>query len=168
MKRFSYMMAILCLMAVSASAQTVNGEITINKSSRSSLDMADAYTVNLFRAFKNGDNQIIFFFEGDGYEKDSEQKPEYTYFTFRTTVKHNGRTIKSLEREPMPYIPGDMFLPAEAFDFIPILSVYQQESMDYRENTGRLPRGEYEIILEAEPVAARGEVSRGLIMFNVD
>ncbi len=158
---------LMTVCSLAAYSQSVDGKITVNKSSRASLE-SDGYTVNLFKAFKEGENQIIFFFEGDGYEKESDEKPDYTFFTFRTIVKHNGKTIRTLEREPMPYIPGGMFLPAEAFDFIPILSAYQQESMDYRENTGKLPGGEYEIILEAEPEAARGEVTRGLIMFNVD
>ena len=56
----------------------------------------------------------------------------------------------------MLYILGDMWLPAEAYDFIKILELYQQKGMAYRENTRTIPKGEYEIILVATPVKTKG------------
>ncbi|QCK16640.1 hypothetical protein [Mangrovivirga cuniculi] len=153
-------------------AQNVNGKITINGDDRTSLDLESPYVVNLFKSFRDGENKIIFFYEGADYAKPEEEilpgKPKFDFFKFKTTVKHNGKTINTSEREPMPYIPGDMFLSPEAFNFVPVLGRYMQDGLAYENNTGRLAPGEYEIILEAIPVESEGEISRGLIVFNVE
>ena len=161
---------VLCL-ATQAYAQEVRGKLTINNASEAYLKIGDiagesqGQVVELFKQFKQDDHSIKFSFEGK-YPTE-ENKPEFSFFTFRTTVKHNGKMVKSMEREPMPYIPGDMLLPAEAFDFIGILAMHGQKGMGYGENTGAMPKGEYEIILEAIPMKTQGTITKGLIMFNV-
>ena len=141
----------LFVIMASSQAQEVSGNITINKTSEARLELRDPYVVNLFKAFKKGDYELIFFFEAEDYPP-QQGKPEFNFFQFKTTVKRNGKTLETLLREPMPYIPGGMFLAAETFDFIHILSTYQQKGTSYAENNGVIPEGNYEIILEAIPV----------------
>ena len=153
---------------LNVSAQQVKGGLSINNDHRTYLKIGDiggeSNVINLFKAFREGDYKIQFNFDG---EYPSQKKPEFSFFRFKTTVKHNGKTIKTIVREPMPYIPGGMFLPAEAFDFVHILSTYEQEGMAYMENTGKMPNGDYEIVLEAIPVKTEGRISKGIIMFNI-
>lgn len=153
---------------LNVSAQQVEGELTINNDQRTYIKIGDikgeSNVINLLKAFRDGDYKIKFNFGG---KYPPQQKPEFSFFRFKTTVKHNGKTIKTIVREPTPYIPGDMFLPAEVFDFVHILSTYKQEGMAYMENTGKMPNGDYEIVLEAIPVKTEGRISKGIIMFNI-
>ena len=106
---------------------------------------------------------------GADYPKEKE-RPEFSFFTFKTTVKYNGKVIKILEREPMPYIPGgDMFLAPETFDFIYILSTINQDGLTNASNTGALPSGNYQIILEAIDTAYKknNQIDRMFIELKV-
>ncbi len=149
----------------SSYAQGIKGNITINDSSKSTIKMEDPYVVNLFKDFKTGKHQIKFSFKGDYSSKG--EKPDFSFFTFKTTVKRNGKTIKSLARKPMPYLPGDMLIPVEAFDFIYVLSTIGQEGLTYSKNTGALPTGKYEIVLEATPISGEGPISKATIIINI-
>ncbi|MCX2743227.1 hypothetical protein OO013_05085 [Mangrovivirga sp. M17] len=170
MKKLIITMLIISAQAIIA--QNVKGKITINGDNKTEIDLESPYVVTLFKSFRDGKNKIIFFYEGADYAKPEEEvlpgKPKFDFFKFKTTVKHNGKTINSSEREPMPYIPGGMFLAPETFSFVPVLGRYLQDGLAYQNNTGRLAPGQYEIILEAIPVESEGEISRGLIVFNVE
>lgn len=160
---------ILLSLVTQAHSQQVSGKLTVNNDSRAYLKIGDiageSQVVNLFKDFKQDKHKIKFSFQGK--YPTGQDKLEFSFFKFKTTVKYNGKTIKSMEREPMPYIPGDMWLPAEAFDFVSILAMHGQEGMGYRENTGEMQKGEYEITLEAIPMKTEGTITKGLIMFNV-
>ena len=79
---------------------------------------------------------------------------------FRATtilaVKKDGKTIGSIKRNPIPFFPGDMFMPVETFDFISILSNIQTNTND---RISEIPKGNYEIILEAKPIGVKGNIS---------
>ena len=144
------------------------GNITLNGQSKIKIELENPYVVNLFKDFKKGKYKFNFAFGAD-YPKE-KPRPEFSFFTFRTTVKHNGKIVKILEREPMPYIPGvDMFLAPETFDFIYILSTIKQDGLTNASNTGVLPSGNYQIILEAIDTAYKknNQIDKMLIELKV-
>ena len=177
MKLSIILLAYFACFATLVNAQTVNGELLINKTKIQQVNLQDPYVVSLFKDFKTNKHEIIFSFDGENYMNSSKsltrfaakksEKPKFSFFRFKTIVKHNGKTIGTNERSPMPYIPGDMLLPAEAFDFIPILSTYQQEGFSYDKNSGKLAPGVYEITLEAIPVEVKGKISRAQFTFKI-
>jgi len=166
MKNLKLFIIALLIGIPSMYSQEVQGKITFNNSPNETINTDDPYVVNLFKYFKTGKHKIMFTFKGDYPSKGS--KPEFSFFKFKTTVKHNGKTIKVLERDPMPYLPGDMLIPTEAYDFIYILSVYKQDGMSYSKNTGAIPKGRYEIIIEAVPIEVEGSINKGVITLNIN
>jgi len=65
----------------------------------------------------------------------------------------------------MPFFPGDMFIPVETFDFISMLS-YLKENSDT--TVSEIPKGNYEIILEAKPVGVKGEISEAKLNLKLN
>jgi len=144
------------------------GNLTVNGKSKLSITLENPYVVNLFKDFKMGKYKFNFAFGAD-YPKEKD-RPEFSFFTFKTTVKYNGKIIKTLERKPMTYIPGgDMFLAPETFDFIYILSTIKQDGLTNTSNTGALPSGNYQIILEAIDTAYKknNQIDKMLIELKV-
>jgi len=143
------------------------GNITLNGQSKIKIELDNPYVVNLFKDFKKGKYKFNFAFAAD-YPKE-KSRPEFSFFTFKTTVKHNGKIVKILEREPMPYLPGDMFLAPETFDFIYILSTIKQDGLTNVSNTGALPSGNYQIILEAIDTAYKksNQIDKAVIEFKI-
>ena len=144
------------------------GNLTVNGKSKLSITLENPYVVNLFKDFKMGKYKFNFAFGAD-YPKEKD-RPEFSFFTFKTTVKYNGKIIKTLERKPMTYIPGgDMFLAPETFDFIYILSSIKQDGLTNTSNTGALPSGNYQIILEAIDTAYKknNQIDKMLIELKV-
>ena len=69
--------------------------------------------VELFKAFKDGKYTINFNYRSEDLKPDN-----IILFDMKTTVKHNGKTISETSRKDWPWLPGDTFVPVEAFDFI--------------------------------------------------
>lgn len=118
--------------------------------------------VDLFKAFKEGTYSINFNFKASGINERN-----IVLFDMKTTVKYNGNAISQTTRGGWPWIPGDMFVPAEGFDFIPAL---EKLSAQGTPTVGFLPKGSYEIILEMTPSAkqpVRAGIAPTTIKFSV-
>lgn len=135
-------------MAAAASAQTIGGSVYLNNF-KSGATFKELTPVQLFKQFK--DNKISLGFT-------LKSNSEIVLFDMKTTVKHKGAEINSSTRPGWPWLPGDMFVPAEAFDFIPMLQKLMRGT-----STGTfLPAGEYEIIMQM--VTSAGQDVKGSIM----
>ena len=83
-------------------------------------------------------------------------KKEVVQFVFTTTIKKDGKVLGNMKRAPIPFFPGDMFMPIETFDIISMLSNLQTNANG---KVSEIPSGNYEIILEAKPSGVKGQIS---------
>jgi hypothetical protein len=141
--------------AFKAQAQLVQGELKIKDQSKVELEIKGNKAVNLYAAFRENNYPIRFVFTGIDLAPNSEKK-EVVQFVFSTTVKKDGKNIGGMKRAPIPFFPGDMFMPVETFDFISILSNLQTNAND---KVSEIPKGNYEILIEAKPLGIKGEIS---------
>lgn len=101
------------LFAVSlVSAQEFRGKLNIKGVSQSS-SIKYSEPVKLFKDFKDNKYQIVFTLDA--------KSDQIVLFDMVTTVSVNGKVISKSSRKNWPWLPGDMYVPAEAFDFIPAL-----------------------------------------------
>lgn len=122
-----------------AGAQEFIGKLYIKGLSNASSIKVDE-PVKLFKAFKENKYPIIFNLNAKG--------EQIILFDMLTTVRKNGEVISKTSRKGWPWLPGDMYLPAEAFDFIPVL---QSQSKLNRDGKYELPGDTFEIVLEMAP-----------------
>lgn len=92
--------------------QSVDGQVTISGLSTKTA-IKETTVVDLFKSFKEGKYKINFHFKSDEVNKRG-----VVLFDMKTTVKLNGKTIVQSSRGGWPWLPGDMFVPIEAFDLI--------------------------------------------------
>ncbi|MGD1947253.1 MAG: hypothetical protein ACFB0A_13560 [Croceivirga sp.] len=155
---------------IMANAQSIEGKLTLNGKTKTSLELKSNSAVNLFKEFKTGKYQLKFNFKGKELVK-NVYKEEIVFFNFKTVVKRDGKLVKNvIRKQPIPYFPGDMGIPAEAFDFIGLLAVdpEEEEVQMLKEGTiGLMFPGEYSIELYAEPVCTKGKINPVIFSFTV-
>src|SRR5690606_22461230 len=95
-------------------SQSVSGKVSISGFSKDGT-IKERTPVELFKSFKVNIYKIGFTFWGTY----PPQSP--ILFDMKTTVKKNGKVIGTSNRPGWPWLPGDMYVPVEAFDFIPML-----------------------------------------------
>jgi len=144
-------------------AQLVQGELQINEQSKVEITLRSNKIVNLYADFREKKYQINFVFTGIDIPQNSEKR-EVVQFVFNTTVKKDGKVLGSLKRSPIPFFPGDMLMPVETFDFISILSNIQTNS---NETISEIPKGNYEVILEAKPLGVKGEIQSARLFIKM-
>ncbi|PQJ14735.1 hypothetical protein [Aureicoccus marinus] len=186
-----YLLLLLGIAALQINAQTVEGKLTLNGKSKTTLELESNSAVELFKAFKEKKYQLRFVYEADNveglYAKNKEKM--VIFFNVVTTVKRDGKLVKNvIRKQPIPYFPGDMFLPAEAFDFVSVLSMVSQnekdtnsflpafnEQLDGMEGEkemqilkegmpGYMQPGSYTIELSMQPVGYKGRINP--VVFN--
>lgn len=144
-------------------AQLVQGEVKINEQSKAEITLKSNKIVNLYADFREKKHQINFIFTGIDIPQNSD-KQEVVQFVFNTTVKKDGKVLGSIKRNPIPFFPGDMLMPVETFDFISILSNIQTNS---NETISEIPKGNYEVILEAKPLGVKGDIQSARIFIKL-
>lgn len=145
-------------------SQTVEGSIKINEKSNFSIELKSNKAVDLYVAFRNNEYPILFRFTGKDIPL-NDQKQEVIPINFKTTVKYNGKIAGQIVRQPMPFFPGDMWMPVETFDFISILSTIQNNDLN---QIATMPVGNYEITIEAQTNKIKGKIQPLLISFKVN
>lgn len=170
MKTKNLVFAILTCIALSVNAQSVEGQLNLNGKSKMNLELKSNSAVQLFKDFKTGKYKLGFSFKGKELVKNLN-KEEVVFFEFITVVKKDGKLVKNVVRkQPIPYFPGDMNLPAEAFDFIGILANLKNENpkaLMEKGTTGLMEAGNYSFELYAKPVGVGGKVNPVLIQFKI-
>lgn len=167
---------ILCVMIVLSRtvifAQTIEGKMAITGFPRDGV-IKEVVPVDLFKSFKEGKYQVSFSYKAEGMGSRG-----IVLFDMKTTVKKDGTTIHTSTRKGWPWLPGDMYVPIEAFEVIPTLhSISNERSLSIK-SRGNLPPGKYEISLEMVPTATwvadmekelvpRGKIIPGYISFTV-
>lgn len=154
----------MLLVAFTGFAQIVQGEITIKEQSKMEVTAKSNKAVNLFADFRENKYPIHFVFTASDVPLNSDKK-EVIQFVFSTTVKKDGKTIGTIKRSPMPFFPGDMFMPIETFDIISVLSNIQTNTP---ETVSEIPKGNYEIILEAKPIGVKGQIASSTLFLKIN
>ena len=144
----------MLFLAFNSFAQLVQGEINIKEQSKIELTAKSNKAVNVFADFREKKYPIHFVFTATDVPLNSDKK-EVVQFVFSTTIKKDGKTIGTIKRSPMPFFPGDMLMPIETFDVISVLSNIQTNTP---ETVSEIPKGNYEIILEAKALGVKGEI----------
>ncbi len=129
---------------------SISGKVSVSGFSKDGT-IKEQTPVELFKSFKENRYKIGFLFRANGLDKEG-----IVLFDMKTTVKKNGKVIGSSTRPGWPWLPGDMYVPVEAFDFIPMLQ--KDEGRKIRGSKMNTLTGSYEIILEMN-VSAGQEVS---------
>ncbi|WP_405607700.1 hypothetical protein [Polaribacter sp. Asnod1-A03] len=142
-------------------AQTIQGTLTLNGKSKTELNLKTNSAVQLFKDFKTEKYKLKFNFKSKEISKNIYGET-VIFFDFITVVKKDGIIVKNLQRkQPIPYFPGEMFLPAEAFDFISVLASLDKErhaTTIEKGYQGTMPEGKYIMQLFAKPVGFKGEI----------
>tara|TARA_R110002020_G_scaffold107849_5_gene250293 strand:+ start:1649 stop:2140 length:492 start_codon:yes stop_codon:yes gene_type:complete len=159
---FSTLVFIL-LLSMQSQAQLVQGFIKIKEQSKVELNAPSGKAVNLYADFRENKYPIVFSFTCVDVPL-NEEKKEVVQFSFVTTVKRDGKVIGTSKRNPIPFFPGDMFMPSETFDFISILSNLASNTP---EQISQIPKGAYEITVEAIPQGIKGKIQPAVFFLKL-
>jgi hypothetical protein len=154
---------IIAFFAIQTQAQLVQGELKINENSKAELSFKGNKVVNLYADFRENKHRINFVFTTTDIPLNSEKK-EVVQFVFSTTIIKDGKSIGTIKRSPIPFFPGDMFMPIETFDIISMLSNLQTNAND---KVSEIPSGNYEVIINAKPLGVKGEISSARMFFKI-
>lgn len=133
-------------------AQTISGRMSV---SGLNTTIKQTTAVDFFKAWRDGKYKVSF-----NYKANQVNSKGLVLFNMKTTVRYEGKIISQNSRDGWPWLPGDMFVPVEAFDLIPALQKYSMERSDSRAIDSPLPKGKYEVSFEMVPVGISG--SKGL------
>ncbi|NQZ42984.1 MAG: hypothetical protein HRT65_01650 [Flavobacteriaceae bacterium] len=158
-----YLLVCLLISCISAQAQYVEGKLTLNGKSKTSLELDSNSAVRLFKEFNSGKYRLQLSFDEKDLVKNLN-KEAIIFFNFRTVVKKDGKLVKNVIRKyPIPYFPGEYSIPAEAFDFVGLLASDPQEEevlQMMKEGThGLIQAGEYSIELTVLPIGIKGKIA---------
>ena len=156
-------LAIFLLISFTSGAQLIQGAINVNGQTRLELSTRSNKAVNLYSDFRENKYPVHFNFTGTDIPLNDEKR-EVVQFVFNTTVRKDGKVVGSFKRNPIPFFPGDMFIPVETFDFISILSNLQTNS---HEKVSEIPSGSYEILLEAKAVGIKGDIKPMRLLIKI-
>lgn len=167
MKTFIRIIAVawFTFVLIESNAQTVKGAITVGKSSELKLETISDNLIDIFVDFRKEKFPILFSFDGDGIK--SKEGREIIFFEFITEVYHNGKLLGKTSRNPMPYIPGDMIIGTEGFDFISLLSYSEKTRASLKETPGKLAPGSYQVKLLARPLETKGQIRPATFSFTI-
>lgn len=159
-----------------ALAQTIEGKMAVTGFPRNGV-IKEVLPGDLFLSFKEGNYKISFSYKAEGMGSRG-----IVLFDMKTTVKRDGKIIHTSIRKGWPWLPGDMFVPIEAFDVIPALQKHVGDepvsSLHDPKAERPLPIGKYEIMLEMVPVPTwlgdmqkeivpKGKIAPATFSFNV-
>lgn len=163
MKSIFYTLVFILLLSLQAHAQLVQGFIKINEQSKVELNVPNGKAVNLYADFRGNKYPIVFSFTCVDVPL-NEDKKEVVQFVFVTTLKRDGKLIATSKRSPIPFFPGDMFMPSETFDFISILANLASNSP---EQVSQIPKGDYEIKVEAIAQGVKGKIQPAVFFLKL-
>lgn len=147
-------------------SQSVAGHVSISGFPTKSV-IKESTVVDLFKSFKEGSYKINF-----SYKADKVNRRGVVLFDMKTTVVLNGKTIHKSTRGGWPWLPGDMYVPIEAFDMIPGIQkagVTPIGKLSPKEMDMALAIGNYDITLEMVPSSqsVKGEIKPLVFSFSV-
>lgn len=142
---------------ITLNAQSVNGKLTLNGKSETNLELKTNSAVQLFKEFKTGKYKLKFSFKPNKIPENVYGET-IVFFDFITTIKKDGKLVKNLQRkQPIPYFPGEMFVPVEAFDFVGLLASDPEE--EEIQMIGTMSEGKYSVQLFIKPVGFEGKIA---------
>lgn len=168
MKKLTVLFAILMAFSLSEiSAQTVEGKVSISGFPSNST-LSEATVVDLFKSFRDGKYKINF-----SYKADNVNRRGVVLFNLKTTVKLDGKIILQSTRDGWPWLPGDLFVPIEAFDLIPGIQkvgIMPIPKLAPDQMDSPLPKGKYDVTLEmvSSSETVKGRIQPLTFSFNVN
>jgi hypothetical protein len=168
MKKITVLFAIIMAFPLGEiSAQAVDGKVAISGFPNGST-LRETTVVDLFKSFRDGKYKINLSFKADNVNRRG-----VVLFDMRTTVKLDGKTILQSTRGGWPWLPGDMFVPIEAFDLIPGIQkvgVMPIPKLTPDQMDSPLSKGKYEVTLEmvSASEAVKGRIQPLTFSFNVN
>tara|TARA_R110000765_G_scaffold420733_1_gene525999 strand:+ start:133 stop:618 length:486 start_codon:yes stop_codon:yes gene_type:complete len=157
--KITFVLMAFLLTASYSFSQSVEGKLSI-KGVMYGKTIKQKTPVDLFKAFKEGVYSINFNFKSTNVGSEG-----IVLFDMKTTVKHNGKTISESSRGGWPWIPGDMFVPIEAFDAIPAWQKYAARGLPVT-----IP-GDYEFIFQFVPSEGQkviGSIAPATMRFTIE
>jgi hypothetical protein len=171
MKKITFILLMCAMMPwIGVNAQSSSGNLLINKSSRTKIENPISI-VHHFGDFKTGKNKIVFNLETKGFPTTTDGK-EVAIIVFETIVKSNGRVISQTKGKPLPFFPGEMGMPIEAFDIISPIFLHQYGlEKSIKENPKLSPvvgKGtSYEVEIRAEVLNGTGKVDPAFLIIII-
>jgi hypothetical protein len=168
MKKITVLLAIIMAFSIGEiSAQTVDGKVAISGFPTGST-LKEITVVDLFKSFRDGKYKINF-----SYKADNVNRRGVVLFDMKTTVKLDGKTILQSTRDGWPWLPGDLYVPIEAFDLIPGIQkvgIMPIPKLAPDQMDSPLPKGKYEVTLEmvSSSEAVKGRIQPLTFSFNVN
>ena len=158
---------LLILLSIPAFSQTLDGRVRI-EGFPIGKNLEESIPVDLFKNFKENRYKIQF-----SYKASDVGKRGLVLFHMNTTVMRDGKIIHQSSRENWPWLPGDMYVPIEAFDLIPALQneVYEMPvpRLDFPKLDTNLPKGTYHVKLEMIPVGGiKGKIAPAEFSFRIE
>lgn len=158
---------ILMLLSCPVLSQSLEGRVRLEGFPNGKV-LKESVPVDLFKSFKENKYKIQFSFKASEIGKRG-----LVLFHMKTTVVRDGKTIHEGSRENWPWLPGDMYVPIEAFDLIPALQneVYEMPvpRLDFPKLDTNLPKGTYSVKLEMIPVGGvKGRVAPAEFSFRIE
>ncbi len=145
-KLFITTSVLLFISLTNVEAQRIEGKLSVS-GLQSDTRIKQSTALDFFKAFREGSYKINF-----NYKANEVGKRGLVVIDMKTTVKYNGKVISEATRKNWPWLPGDMFVPIEAFDLIPALQKFTFEmpipKLNPKEADLPLPKGKYEVTLQ--------------------
>jgi hypothetical protein len=160
MKKIALSLVFFASVSLVFAQPSVNGKITCNDQSKTTIELTSQHPVDLYAAFRQEKNRLHFIFDGVGLQTNANEEA-YALIEFTTIIFFNGKQVDIVKRKPFPFFPGDMFMPIETFDMIPSLQQLANK------NNGLLPKGNYEVRLQAKSADAKGVIENAIIWFKL-
>lgn len=162
-----FLATLFLLVSLPSLSQVLDGRVQI-EGFPNGKNLKESIPVDLFKSFKENKYKIKF-----SYKASDIGKRGLVLFHMKTTVMRDGKTIHQSSRENWPWLPGDMYVPIEAFDMIPALQneVYEMPvpRLDFPKLDTNLPKGTYSVKLEMIPVGGiKGKIAPAEFSFRIE
>lgn len=163
---FTAALVLLLLSMGSVTAQTIEGKLSVS-GLYTDTRIKETIVADFYKAFRDGTYKINFSFKAQDVGKRG-----LVLFDLKTTIRHNGKVISETTRSGWPMLPGDLFIPVEAFDLIPALQSYTfimpTPKLSPDQVDVPLPKGKYEVSLQVVGVQPKGLIPPSNFSFVVE
>lgn len=158
------------LLTTTLQAQEAKGKITVGGKSNYRIEQQKESVVHHYADFRTGKHPVVFSLSSKGYALTSDKK-EVVLVSFETIVQADGKQISRSKGKPIPYFPGEMGMPVETFDFIPVIFDHQN-GRGTKDDKGFLRRTKnkpvtYEIEIRAETLNGKGNIAPAMIVWII-
>ncbi len=153
---------IALLVSFASFAQRAEGKITVNGASQQTLEGRESI-IHHFGDFKTGKHSLVFELKTSDFPKLEDGK-EVAIVQFETIVKVGGKEISRKKSSPLPFFPGEMGMPLEAFEVVSPIFL-NQYGLEKSLNTNpkltvvAKPKTRYDVEIRASVLNGEGKIA---------